>query len=198
MTANISKIENKNGFVVVTVVMTSESGFDVRELHLPFDEWDKGRYTPPCPISKEELEDLFVKEECYLAYEAGVRILAYGDNSSADLRRKLRLKKYSAYAAEKAVELLKAKGYIDDFTLLNDKVIYYANEKLHGRRRIIAELTAKGFTRREVERALERCEGAIDFSRNRARLIEQRFGRSKERSAEEIVKIKAFLYRNGY
>ena len=199
MTATVTRAEVKNGFVAVTVVMASQSGHDVRELLLPYDEWDKSRFPSlPCAISNEELEEFFVMEECYHAYEAGVRILAYGDNSSADLKRKLRAKKYSDYAADKAIFMLKARGYIDDFSLLNEKVLYYANEKLHGRRRIIAELTAKGFTRRDVESALERCEGAIDFYRNQKKLIEQRFPKRGERTKEEVVKIKAFLYRNGY
>ncbi|MBE6641418.1 MAG: regulatory protein RecX [Ruminococcaceae bacterium] len=198
MTVTIAKAEKRKSFTAVTVIMTSQSGFETRELHLPHKEWEKLCLEPPCETDTETLEHIYKCEEYFLCYEKALSILAYGDNSAASLKRKLKLKRFSDGAIVYVVDLLKKKGYINDAKLLNEKVLFFANEKLHGRRRIISELLAKGFLRHDIDAALERCEALISFEENKYKLIEKRFGRTKDFTPEEIVKIKRFLYTNGY
>ena len=198
MTVQLIKAEKRKHFIAVHVLMTSDSGFESRELILPPSVWNDTGYEVPCEISTDEMDELFRYEEYYHAYEKALSILSYGDNSAASLKRKLKLKGFSDGAIIYASRAMKAHGYINDAEILNEKVLYLANEKLHGRRRIISELTAKGFLRHDIEGALERCDALISFPKNKRRLIEKKYGKTEGFSAEEIVKIKAFLYRNGY
>ncbi len=198
MTVQLIKAEKRKHFVAVHVLMTSDSGFESREITLPPSVWNDMGYEVPCEISTAEMDELYRYEEYYHAYEKALSILSYGDNSAAALKRKLKLKGFSDGAVIYASRAMKAHGYINDAEILNEKVLYLANEKLHGRRKIISELTAKGFLRHDIEGALERCGALISFSKNRRRLIEKRYGKTDGFTAEEIVKIKAFLYRNGY
>lgn len=198
MTVQLIKAEKHKHFVTVHVLMMSQNGFESRELMLPPSVWNGMGYEIPCEISTAETDELFRYEEYYHAYEKALSILSYGDNSAASLKRKLKLKGFSDEAIVYASHAMKAHGYINDAEILNEKVLYLANEKLHGRRRIISELTAKGFLRHDIEDALERCDALISFPKNRRRLVERKYGRVSGFTAEEIVKIKAFLYRNGY
>ncbi len=198
MTVQLIKAEKRKHFIAVHVLLTSSGGFESRELTLPPSVWNDMGYEVPCEISTAEMDELYRYEEYYHAYEKALSILSYGDNSAAALKRKLKLKGFSDGAIIYASRAMKAHGYINDAEILNEKVLYLANEKLHGRRKIISELTAKGFLRHDIEGALERCEALISFPKNRRRLIEKKYGKTDGFTAEEIVKIKAFLYRNGY
>ena len=198
MTVQLIKAEKRKHFVAVHVLMTSDSGFESREITLPPSVWSDMGYELPCEISTAEMDELYRYEEYYHAYEKALSILAYSDNSAAALKRKLKLKGFSDGAIVYASRAMKAHGYINDAEILNEKVLILANEKLHGRRKIISELTAKGFLRHDIEAALERCEALISFPKNRRRLVERKYGKASGFTAEEIVKIKAFLYRNGY
>jgi len=179
--------------------MLAEGGYEVRELHIPIDEWlALDIPAPPAVLEDGTVEMLYRSEANFLAYEAALRMLAYGDNSSADLLRKLRLKKHSKAAAEYAVAMVKEQGYINDRALLCERILTLANGKWHGRRKIVAELTAKGYSREEILAALSECERDIDFELNKARLVKRRFGDISSLSREEKEKVRAFLYRNGY
>lgn len=198
MTVQLIKAEKRKHFIAVHVLMTSSGGFESREITLPPSVWNDMGYEVPCEISTAEMDELYRYEEYYHCYEKALSILSYGDNSAAALKRKLKLKGFSDGAIVYASHAMKAHGYINDAELLNERVLYLANEKLHGRRRIVSELVAKGFLRHDIEAALERCEALISFPKNRKKLIMQRYGKTDGFTAEEIVKIKAFLYRNGY
>ena len=129
---------------------------------------------------------------------AAFRILEYGDNNTASLKKKLRMKGISSDAADFAVEKAEEMGYIDDASLLREDILRAANGKLYGKRRIFAEMMSKGYKREDISAALEILEGEIDYAENKKQLILRKYGEKRPESAEEAAKIKAFLYRYGY
>lgn len=199
MENRLSEVKYGEKFVTARIIMLADGGYELRELHIPIDEWLAFDIpAPPAVLDNGTVDALYRAEANFLAYEAALRMLAYGDNSSADLLRKLRLKKHSKAAAEYAVSAVMEQGYINDRALLCERILALANEKWHGRRKILSELTAKGYKREEILDALSECEREIDFELNKARLVKRRFGDIKSLSREEKEKVRAFLYRNGY
>ena len=199
MENRLSEVKFGEKFVTARIIMLADGGYELRELHIPIDEWlALDIPAPPAVLDNGTVVALYRAEANFLAYEAALRMLAYGDNSSADLLRKLRLKKHSKAAAEYAVSAVKEQGYINDRALLCERILALANEKWHGRRKIVAELSAKGYNREEILDALSECEREIDFELNKARLVKRRFGDIKSLTREEKEKVRAFLYRNGY
>ncbi|MBQ7171963.1 MAG: regulatory protein RecX [Clostridia bacterium] len=155
-------------------------------------------FSPPREVSEEEVNALFAAESRCAAVRAALRLLSYGDNSSADLCRKLRQRGISREDAAFACEKMRENGYLDDDALLRDRILADAREKLWGRRRIEASLLGKGYPREDVQNALSLLEGEIPFEENKRTLLLRKFGKEKPQSAEESRKMRAFLTRYGY
>ena len=155
-------------------------------------------FSPGLTIEPEQAVALLAAERRCAAVRAAVRLLSYGDNSSAALCRKLRQKGVSREDAEYACARMREKGYIDDRALLSDEIRADACEKLWGRRRIAAALLAKGYDREAIREALSLLEEELPFAENQKKLLLRKFGKTKPQSAEESQKMRAFLYRYGY
>ncbi len=155
-------------------------------------------FSPPREVSEEEANALFAAERRCAAVRAALRLLSYGDNSSADLCRKLRQRGVSREDAAFACEKMRENGYLDDAALLRERILADAREKLWGRRRIEASLYQKGYSREDVQNALSLLEGEIPFEENKRTLLVRKFGKEKPQSAEESRKMRAFLIRYGY
>ena len=136
------------------------SGADYRSLGIP-QVGEDGESVFPCEIHipyDEYLQFLADKLGAvrYLEY-----LLNFGDKSEKVLLRKLKEKEYSPEVSEKALELLKKYGVVDEESVCEKKVARYASEKMYGPKRIRNELLSKGFTRDAIDTALERTE--VDF-----------------------------------
>ena len=147
-------------------------------------------FSPPREVSEEEVNALFAAESRCAAVRAALRLLSYGDNSSADLCRKLRQRGISREDAAFACEKMRENGYLDDDALLRDRILADAREKLWG--------LGKGYPREDVQNALSLLEGEIPFEENKRTLLLRKFGKEKPQSAEESRKMRAFLTRYGY
>ena len=140
-------------------------------------------------------ERLRALDEGHRARRAAANLLAFGDNNAAGLLRKLRMRGFSAEAAEAATAAMIGRGYINETTQLDRAVALAANRKLWGARRIVEALAAKGYRREDVEAAIARAEenGDVDFAE-----VRRRFLAAKATAGDTPMKVKARLYRYGH
>lgn len=108
-------------------------------------------------ITDEELQTLKSDGEAADAYEKGLTLLEYGDNSSRGLYRKLS-QKFSAEACSSAVEKLKKNGFLNDADYAKRLAESVSRRKGYGKNRIIQELFAKGISREDAQAAVDSLE----------------------------------------
>lgn len=153
-----------------------------------------GSPRPGDTLEGEREERLIALDEGHRARRAAANLLAFGDNNTASLMRKLKTRGFSHEAAEAATAAMVGRGYINEQAQLDRAVALAANRKLWGARRIADALTAKGYRRADVTAAIERAVacGEIDFAEVRLRLLEAKAG-----GATPMQK-RAILYRYGH
>jgi SOS response regulatory protein OraA/RecX len=86
-------------------------------------------------------------------------------------------------------------SYIDEDRILKRLILNEASVKLSGKKKIVAKLLSKGFSREKILCTLSLlCEsGEIDFDEIKDRLIEKKLGENADSEA-----VKALLYKYGY
>ena len=131
-----------------------------------------------------------VPPEYEKAVKTAYNILDYADNTEKKLREKLARKGHAPDAVDFAVEHAKKTGALDDLRYMRRLADRLATVKLYGRRRIIAELYAKGFSRTDIL-SLDLSE--VDFGV----LCAERMRKTASRYPEK-EKMYASLLRCGY
>lgn len=146
----------------------------------------------------DDVSDVESLKRCDMKYRASLyalRILSYGDNNVASLKRKLISRSISPDIAVEICEQMVGLGYINERAQLEKLIENEANQKLCGRRKIFQKLLAKGYKKKEIEQVLDDLisHGIVDFEQTSKRLIKKKFpcGASEE-------EIHALLYKNGY
>lgn len=187
--------------VRLTLLLSDGGQPEKRALVISADAYfEAGKPSAGMALSAEAFEQLADAAARYAAIREGLYLLTYSDNSRAKLVSKLRVRGHAKRYAEEAAEYLVKKGYIDEREQLRQEILRLANQKLYGKRRIVAELYQKRYDLTLVREVYAECIDSIDFEANKRRLLEKKFGtaRPKPASAAEYAKIKAFLYRYGY
>jgi regulatory protein len=140
-------------------------------------------------------------ERCYLA---AMRILNYRFNSAAELRRKLRSKKFEAADIEQTIVRLVSEKWLDDGRFASAFVRTKQNKKI-GPRRIARELSAAGVSEDTVRIAIRENadpererEDLTALMEKRRRLLIRRHGEDYADSAEGRNKLAAYLLKQGY
>lgn len=114
--------------------------------------------------------------QVWAATKKGIVLLGYGAASPRAMRGKLIAKGFDKLLAEDAVSELVAMGLINPFDDASDLARRCAS-RLWGRKRIISELYAKGFSSDAVGAAMNSLEDAeVDFVKNCRDLIKKRYG----------------------
>ena len=147
-------------------------------------------------LTRDALSLLKNADMRYKARMRALRILSLGDNSEKMLMLKLMRAGASRDIASEVTEEMVKLGYVNSQRQLERLIIYEVNEKLHGPRKLLPRLIAKGYSRDEVARVMNdlALDGEIDFEAAKMRLIEKH--RLDIESDEE--EIKKLLYKNGY
>lgn len=129
------------------------------------------------------------------AIASALRILSFGDNNRAMLRRKLIERGYTEHIADYAVERMIERGYIRERDQIERLAVGYAKTKLWGKKRILLHLLSKGYEESDVREALKSLEdaGDIDFEENFNRLVLEVAGSNA--TYEELRELK---YKYGY
>lgn len=140
-------------------------------------------------------------ERCYTA---AMRILGYRFNSEAELRRKLRSKKFEKETIDSTLERLRAERWLDDERFAAAFVRTRAQKRI-GRLRIKRELTAAGVSDEAAQRAVaenldgEREDEALAAAcEKRARLLARRHGQEYLSTEEGRTKLVAWLVQKGF
>ncbi len=170
------------------------SAGDLRRCGIPFAEHSED-YPFELPDDvREKLAFSADKLRCikYIQWYIG----SYGEKSKKRLIQKCRENDYSAECAESAVELLCEFSAIDEVSACERRIAAYANEKLYGKFRIRAELSAKGYARESIDEAMESCE--IDFFENAAKMYLKLTKWGVPEDIRERKKIADKMVRYGY
>ena len=150
-------------------------------------------------IGEEISEEVYYRmarfDEYHKAKKKALSILSYADNNQKNLIRKLRIAGFSQDLAEMITREMVSLGYVDERSQLRRLILAEANERLQGPNKILAKLTAKGYSAYDVRQVMQSLvdEGEISFKANAYRLIEKKL--PKDATADEK---KTLLYKNGY
>ena len=140
-------------------------------------------------------------ERCYLA---AMRILQYRFNSEAELRRKLRTKKFDKETIEATIVRLHAERWLDDERFAGAFTRTRALKKV-GRNRILRELHAAGVGEETAAQAVSenidethQQDGVRALCARRARQLARRHGPEYLGSPEGRNKLTVYLLNQGY
>ena len=138
------------------------------------------------------------------AYVAALRILNYRFNSEAELRRKLRAKKFEKDDIDTAIARLHREKWLDDERFAGAFVRSRANKRV-GKLRIRRELHAAGVSDSAAEKALaenvdpERERESLEaLCARRVRVLVRRHGAEYLDSEEARAKLTVYLIGHGY
>lgn len=138
------------------------------------------------------------------AYIAALRILHYRFNSEAELRRKLRAKKFEKDAIDAAVVRLHKEKWLDDERFAGAFVRTRANKRV-GSKRIRRELQAAGVSDDAAEAAVaenvdpeREKESLHTLLQRRVRMLVRRHGEEYLTTSEGRNKLAGYLLNQGY
>ena len=146
-------------------------------------------------LSVEDVERLEAAAQSSGAYGRGLNILGYGANSAKTLQRKLVQKGYDADAAQRAVDTLSERGYLQeerDAVRMAQQIM----RRGRGMRRILQELRAKGYGERALAAAREAL-AEEDFVQLCCRVARGKM-RCRPSDRAESEKLAAYLMRCGF
>ena len=152
-------------------------------------------------VEKVQSAALTPSERCYIA---AMRILNYRFNSEAELRRKLKSKKFEPALIDETVEKLRREKWLDDARFAA-AFVRTKQLKHHGPRKIARELAAAGVDREAADKAIrenvdeenERADLIALFEKRR-RLLIRRYGEDYVTTDEGRRKLAAYLLNQGY
>jgi SOS response regulatory protein OraA/RecX len=144
-------------------------------------------------LSDEEFSLLVTLDEEYRAIKKALSLLSYSDKNKKAIYMRLVRLGFSREAAKKAVEYCLVNGFINEEKQLERLVCNEANVNLRGPRYIADKLAAKGYSRADVEAAIDTLveAGEIDFVINFDTLCEKK-------SATTPEERKALAYKYGF
>jgi regulatory protein len=142
-----------------------------------------------------------VPDACYVA---AIRILKYRFNSEAELRRKLRGKRFERDEIEETILRLHKEKWLDDERFAAAFVRTRANKRV-GQLRIRRELQYAGVSESDAKDAVtanvdpEREQEALrELCRKRARMLVRRHGEEYLSTGEGRNKLVGYLLKQGY
>jgi regulatory protein len=139
-----------------------------------------------------------------LCYLAALRILKYRFNSEAELRRKLRSKKFEKEEIDATIARLHQEKWLDDERFAGAFVRTRANKRI-GTRRIVRELQVAGIGQSEAKEAVaanvepeREREALVELGHKRARMLVRRHGEDFLSTADGRNKLAGYLLKQGY
>lgn len=164
------KQANVKGYLKLEI----DTGEGIARILLSDGQYDAlGRPTPCEEISDEDFRFAMRGDEYNGAKKKALNILSFGDNSESALSLKLARAGFSREVRETVVSEMKALGYIDEERQIARLIETEASVKLRGPKKIIAQLSAKGYPADKIKETLRRLEieKIIDFSEIKQKLI---------------------------
>lgn len=188
--------------ISIKLRLESQSGESAQaDIVISFDDYSVlCEHIRPGEISEEFFSVLEEKGRIYSAYSYGVYLLGFGECPRKKLVAKLVRKGHDRDSAEAAADILVQAGYIDEFELVHNAMLHACHDKCYGRRRIIADLYEKGYTREVIQEAFRLFEGELDYDEARRKILKMKFGSEEPtpKDLKEKQKIMNTLYRYGH
>ena len=138
------------------------------------------------------------------AYDSALRILRYRFNSEAELRRKLRAKRFEADDIDAALARLHAEKWLDDQRFAGAFTRARTNKRV-GTMRIRRELHAAGVSEDTAERAIaenvereRELENLAAICAKRIRALTRKYGGDYVKSSEGRARLVSYLVAQGY
>lgn len=194
MTAKVISVKRarSKGYLTVTVVGEGES------LPLTVSEAEYSEAGSPLTddvLTAAELSVLKSADERYRATLFALRALGTAPHSRAALCRKLTARGFSRETAKSVTDEMCGLGYLNERAELLRLVARESAATLAGPEKIKAKLAARGYSRSDIECAIDTltASGEVDFSRTAELLVAKKLTRGA--TDEEKKKL---LYKNGY
>lgn len=146
-------------------------------------------------ISQDKLAEIEAVASLSAAWQRGLSILAYGANSAHALTIKLRQRGFDTQTVTRAVELIRAQGYLHEDSDARREA-ERSLSKGWGLRRIGQYLRQRGYDAEAVNAALESLSNE-DFD-ERCCIAARKYCHTPPTDAKQKQKIVAYLLRYGY
>lgn len=146
-------------------------------------------------ITEQKLSEIEQASTLSAAWQRALSILAYGANSARSLTLKLRGRGFDAQTTERAVELVRAQGYLHE----HDDALREAERSLDkgwGSRRIGQHLRQRGYAADAIDEALASLADEDFFER--CALVTRKYAAEPPKDVKQKQKIVAYLLRYGY
>ena len=196
LSITLTSLRAQNEGAEVVLLFRIESGEHSEQKRLIISTEQYGEIKPKRgEVTPEEFDKLEAAAKLYGAIRRGEGILSYSANSARRLTQKLSQKGYDRETAERAAEILREKGFIDEKKDA-EREVERCVRKLWGAARIRTHLWSKGFDK-EVLSELDGMLSEVDFSENCAELIRKKY-RTPPTDPAERRRMIAALARYGY
>ncbi len=103
------------------------------------------------------------RPELRRAREKALIFLSYSDYTEKRMREKLTASGFSDSVIEEVIFYLNERGYINESKFLRSFCAYCIEKKRYGKRKLLAAINEKGFSRECVEEELENILSDFDF-----------------------------------
>lgn len=151
-------------------------------------------------VTEARLDELERRDRVWKAREAALVLLSFRPRSAQELRRRLRGKEFPEEVVEEALAGLEGTGLVDDAAFAAAFVRDRVRFRPQGRRRLAAELRARGVdadtAREAIGGVLEDAElSETELAREAAAKWQRRAGEDRARARQRFY---AFLARRGF
>ncbi len=175
----------------LTFELPDASEISFKLLYESYTELVRGRDS----FEGDDIARIEEESEYCAALSSALSILSFGGNTRLELFRKLRAKKHSNAASERAVDYVISKGYIDERALCKEE-IESGLRKLWGETKIKQKLISRGFGTKVLS-AADKTLARVDFHPACLKLARKK---SPEPPSDysERQKLFSYLTRQGY
>lgn len=157
----------------IRLTLESAEYGDTRDIVLSEKIWDSVPFGCGDTITAGEADELERLTLTARAFETAKAVLSYSGHSRRGLVRKLCDKGFSKDIAEDAADMAVSQGLLNEEREASHKASYYLRHKKWGKRRISAELSAKGYDKSAVQTALDSLD-EDEFFENLVSLVESK------------------------
>lgn len=187
--------ESPAGFSV-SVCVTGDAANENAQFLISRELWLWGRLSAGTALSEEQFLDMEHSASFSRALARMRSILSYSGQSRANLINRLRQYGFDDAICEETADYAVEHGLVREEAQAEHAADVYLRRKYWGKRRIRAELAARGYSEEVISQALAVIPEE-EFRRALRRIIEQKYGRPP-RDPEERQKMVLSLLRLGY
>ena len=144
-------------------------------------------------VDENDLKRVITESETKRACEYLLSLISAKMYSKNELKTKLKNKGYESEVIENAIHKLEECGYINDEDYAR---LYAQSAGLKSARQIQQKLFQKGINCEIVQNAVNECK--IQGEEDKIRQISAKYMRNREKSAENLQKLKRYLFSKGF